>query len=53
MSFAEAMESAPHIYLSALSWLPERAELRCDIASSFRHLSMIANKKDDWEEARW
>ena len=53
MSFAEAMESAPHIYLSALSWLPENAQLRCNIGDSFKHLPMIANKEDNWEGARW
>ena len=53
MSFAEAMESAPHIYLSALSWLPENAQQRRNIAGSFMHLPMIANKEDIWEGARW
>ena len=53
MSFAEAMESAPHIYLSALSWLPENVQLRRSIASSFKHLAMIANKEDNWQGARW
>ena len=53
MSLAEAMESASHIYLSAPSWLPEKAQLRRSIADSFKHLSMIANKEDNWEGARW
>ena len=53
MSFAEAMESAPHIYLSALSWLPENTQLRRGIADSFKHLPIIANKEEDREGARW
>ena len=51
--FAEAMESAPHTYLSALTWLPANAQLRCNITDSFKHLSMITNEEDNWEGARW
>ena len=53
MSYAEAMESAPHVYLSALSWLPENTQLHSDIASLFKHLPMVANKEDNWEGAAW
>ena len=53
MSYAEAMESAPHIYLSVLPWLPENTQLHSDIAGLFKHLAMIAHKEGDWEGARW
>ena len=53
MSYAEAMESVPHIYLSVLSWLPEKAQLHSDISSLFKHLPVIEHKEEDWEGARW
>ena len=37
MLYADAMESIPHIYLSALSWLPENTQLHSGIASLFKH----------------
>lgn len=53
MSYAEAMESVPHIYLSALSWLPERVRSQTMVSSVFRHLSLIKNKRSHWESERW
>ena len=53
MAYADAMESAPHVYLSALSWLPENAQLQSVVANTFKHLPMIKHGEDDWEGARW
>ncbi|TFK66218.1 WD40 repeat-like protein [Pluteus cervinus] len=53
--YSEAFESAPHIYRSALAWLPEKSQT-LDMAKSsdsFSHLHMITDKEQHWEAARW
>ncbi|TFK66216.1 WD40 repeat-like protein [Pluteus cervinus] len=54
LSYSEAFKSTPHIYLSALAWLPERSQT-LDMAKSsdsFSHLRMITDKEQHWEGAR-
>ena len=45
LAYGEAFQSTPHIYLSALSWLPKKAKLHSDIASLFKHLPVVAHTK--------
>ncbi|TFK66201.1 WD40 repeat-like protein [Pluteus cervinus] len=55
LSCSEAFESAPHIYQSALAWLPGTSQT-LDMAKrsdSFNHLHMITNREQRWEGARW
>ena len=40
------LESAPHVYLSVLSWLPERVLSQTAFAKSFQHLPLISLKED-------
>ena len=40
------MKSVPHIYLSALSWLPESVLSQTEFAKSFKHLPLISHKED-------
>lgn len=47
-----AMESAPHIYLSALAWLPEGTLAYETLSKGFAHLPIVANKEPIWESAR-
>ncbi|TFK61161.1 WD40 repeat-like protein [Pluteus cervinus] len=55
LSYSEAFESAPHIYLSALAWLPEKLQAlhMAKRSDSFSHLCMITNKEQHWGGARW
>ena len=53
LAYAEAMESAPHVYLSALAWLPEETLAYEILSPSFSHLHLFANKEPRWEGARW
>ena len=52
LAYAEAFQSAPHIYLSALAWLPDGAHTRV-LARFFRYLRIITNKQRAWDGTRW
>lgn len=47
-----AMESAPHIYLSALAWLPEGTFAYETLWKACTHLPIVANKEPTWDGAR-
>ncbi|TFK66199.1 WD40 repeat-like protein [Pluteus cervinus] len=55
LSYLEAFESAPHIYQSALAWLPGTSQTlnMAQRSDSFSHLGMITNKEQHWAGARW
>lgn len=49
-------ESAPHIYLSALPWLPEYCRTQTGAIKDlvkFKNLPLIVGKDEDWQGARW
>ena len=52
LAYGEAFQSTPHIYLSALGWLPDNVQTQA-LARSFAHLPMITRKQVAWESARW
>lgn len=47
-----AMESAPHIYLSALAWQPEETLAYETLSKAFVHLPIVANKEPIGKGAR-
>ena len=50
----EALQSTPHLYLSALSWLPGGSPLWDIIQGSFSsELPIIANVPEVWNDERW
>lgn len=50
--YLEAMDSVPHIYLSALAWLPEGTFAYETLSKAFAHLPIVASKEPIWEGAR-
>ena len=53
-SFFEAMQSAPHIYLSSLFWLPvESVTYRNLKLSELSHLQLIGGKRARWAALVW
>ena len=50
LAYAEAFQSTPHIYLSALAWLPDNAQTQA-LTKPFAHLPMITRKQVAWEGA--
>lgn len=53
-SFSQAMASAPHLYLSALSWLPTGSCLRKVVELTFQaHAIVNDGLQQDWNAALW
>ncbi|KAI0339642.1 WD40 repeat-like protein [Trametopsis cervina] len=53
-AFSEAMVCTPHLYLSALSWLPEMSYLARTIFARFmNHHLIVAGKPLDWDATIW
>lgn len=53
MTFSEAMESAPHVYLSAIPWLPRNTLLGQRLSGTIDKLNLIENVKAEWEPILW
>ena len=52
-TFGEAMESAAHIYLSALPWLPKNSAMYASVTSRFIPRDDIKGGKSDWDAIVW
>lgn len=53
-SCPEVLASVPHIYLSALPWVPEQSQIQKTVAASlFKHLPLITNKELVWGGTKW
>lgn len=54
LACGDALKSTPHLYISALSWLPGTSSLWSIIHSPcFSELPMIAYVRDSWNDERW
>ena len=54
LAYGEALKSTPHLYLSALSWLPGSSRLWDIVHGSFSsELPMIANVPKAWNNEKW
>ena len=54
LACGEALKSTPHLYTSALSWLPGSSRLWKIVHGSFSsELPMIANVPEVWNDERW
>ena len=51
--FSGAMKSVPHIYLSALAWLPRDSWAKKNIANIFGNSPLIGGISEDWEWGEW
>ena len=47
------MESVPHIYLSALPFLPQSSLLRQRLEHVFNHWDIVSNSKPEWDAVLW
>ena len=54
LAYGDASKSTPHLYISALSWLPRTSKLWLIVHNSFSsEIPMTSNVPEAWSDERW